>query len=253
MAENTPIPERVVVALNLLRHDIGILELAAHLAARKQAQLIAVYVEETNLIHLAELPFAMEIDRICAAERKVELSRLMRALRSSTEQIQEALYRLNERLRIDVSFRTVRGHFVSSVMSEIEQVDVVFLPKRTEAQRSIGSKKAAMYPIWVVFDGSEGAERALQMAAELVELESSQLYVALPTETGIKLETLKKQALHCCTSRADVRFVSVCPMDTQNLMRSMQRTGCRLLVVRRQDGDFSKAISEAVACPVVLV
>jgi nucleotide-binding universal stress UspA family protein len=253
MAENTPISERVVVALNLLRHDIGILELAAHLAARKQAQLIAVYVEETNLIHLAGLPFAVEIDRICAAERKVELPRVMRALRSSTEQIQQALYRLNERLQIDVSFRTVRGHFVSAILSEIEQVDVVFLPKRTEAQRNIGSKKSATYPIWVVFDGSEGAERALQMAAELVELESSRLYVALPAEAGIELETLKKHALHCCTRRVDVRFVSVYPMDTQNLMRSMQRTGCRLLVVKRQDSDFSKAISEAVACPVVLV
>src|SRR5690606_12485773 len=97
------------------------------------------------------------------------------------------------------------------------------------------SKKSATYPIWVVYDGSEGAERALQMAAELVELESSRLYVALPAEAGIELETLKKHALHCCTRRVDVRFVSVYPMDTQNLMRSMQRTGCRLLVVKRQD------------------
>jgi len=253
MAENTPVSERVVVALNVLRHDIGLLELAAHLAARKQAQLIAVYVEETNLLNLAELPFAVEVDRICAAERKVDLPRLMRTLRSSTEQIQQALDRLNERLQIDVSFRTVRGHFVSAVMSQIEQVDVVFLSKRPEPYRSSATKKISMYPIWVVFDGSKGAERALQMAVELAELESSRLYVALPAKTDTESEILRQLALKRCVQGAAVRFVTIYPFDAPNLLHSIRRTGCRLLVVKRQDGDLSKAISEAAACPVVLI
>ncbi|WP_077732576.1 hypothetical protein [Methylocaldum sp. 14B] len=253
MAEDAPISERVVVALNVLRHDIGILELAAHLAARKQAQLIAVYVEETNLINLAELPFAIEIDRICAAERKVDLPRLMRTLRSSTEQIQQTLYRLNQSLRIDVSFRTVRGHLVSAVMSQIEQVDVVFLPKRTEPYKRGVKKKISTFPIWVVFDGSMEAKRALRMSVELAELESSRLNVALPAETEAESEALKRLALESCVQSAAAQFVSVRPLDAPNLLRSMQRTGCRLLVVKRQNGDFSKAISEIVACPVVLV
>jgi nucleotide-binding universal stress UspA family protein len=253
MAENTSISERVVVALNVLRHDIGMLELAAQLAARKQAQLIAVYVEETNLINLAELPFAIEVDRICASERKVDLPRLMRALRSNAEQIQQTLDRLNERLQIDVSFRTVRGHFVSAVLSEIEQIDVVFLSK-SEPYRSNARKTTAIYPIWVVFDGSRGAERALQVAVELAELtESSLLHVVLPAKTDAESEALRQLALKCCVRSTAVHFVTVYPLDVSNLLRSMRRTGCRLLVVKREDGDLSKAISEAAACPVVLI
>jgi len=254
MAEDTPIPERVVVALNVLRHDIGILELAAHLAARKQAPLMAVYVEETNLIRLAELPFAMEIDRICAAERKIDLPRLMRALRSGSEQIQQTLDRLNERLQIDVSFRTVRGHFVSAVMSQIDRVDVVFLSRKTEFYKTrSAAQKASMLPIWVVFDGSRGAERALQIAVELAELESGRLYVALPAKTGAESEALKQSALSRGIHGGAVRFVTVYPFDAPNLLQSMRRTGCRLLVVTRQDGDLSRTVSEAAACPVVLI
>lgn len=253
MTEDTPLSERVVVALNVLRHDIGILELAAHLAARKKAQLMALYVEETDLINLAELSFAMEVDRICAAERKVDQLRLMRALRSSSEQVQQALYRLNERLQIDVSFRTVRGHFVSAVMSEIERVDVVFLSRRRGAFGSGTRQKSSASPIWVVFDGSKESERALQMAAELAELESGRLYIALPAKTDAESEALKRQTLKCCVQSTSVRFVTVHPFDASNLLHSMRRTGCRLLVVKRQDGDFSKAVSEATACPVVLV
>ncbi|HYE34008.1 universal stress protein [Methylocaldum sp.] len=253
MAEDAPISERVVVALNVLRHDMGMLELAAHLAARKQARLMAVYVEETNLINLAELPFAMEVDRICAAERKVDQLRLMRALRSRSEQVQQALYRLNESLQVDVSFKTVRGHFVSAVMSQIEQVDIVFLSRRCEAYRDSTTQKSSTCPIWVLFDGSRESERALQMAVELAELESSRLYIALPAKTDAESETLKRQTLKCCVQSASVRFVTVHPFDARNLLHSMRRTGCRLLVVKRQDGDLSRAISEAAACPVVLV
>jgi K+-sensing histidine kinase KdpD len=253
MTEDTPVSERVVVALNVLRHDIDVLELAAHLAARKQAQLVAYYVEETNLIHLAELPFAMEIDRFSATERKIDLPRMMRTLRTSTEQIQKTLYRLNERLHIDTSFRTLRGHFVSAVMSEIEQVDVVFLSRRTEPHKSRVAKKAAHYPLWVVFDGSAESARALRMAVDLALLESTSLCVALPAETDRESEALKRQVVECCVPNVAARFVSVHPFDASNLLRSMRHTGCRLLVIKRQNGGFNRAVSETIPCPVVLV
>lgn len=245
--------ERVVVALNVLRHDIDALELAAHLAAQKQVQLIAFYVEETNLIHLAELPFAMEIDRICATERKIDLPRMMRTLRAGTEQIQKTLHRLNERLHIETSFRTLRGHFVSAVMSEIEQVDVVFLSRRTAPHKSRVAKKAAQYPLWVAFDGSAESERALRMAVDLAVLESSSLCVALPAATELESEALKRRAVECCVPNVAVRFVPVYPFDASNLLRSMRHTGCRLLVIKRQNGGFNRAVSETIPCPVVLV
>ncbi|WP_054774730.1 hypothetical protein [Methylogaea oryzae] len=54
---------RILVALDATRHNPAALEAATLLAARTRAELLALFVEDLGLFHLAQLPFAMETGR----------------------------------------------------------------------------------------------------------------------------------------------------------------------------------------------
>jgi hypothetical protein len=246
---------RVVVALNLLRRDLEALELAADLAARRQAPLLALFVEDMNLANLSELPFAKEVGRISASERKLESLRLQRTVRAHAERIQRTLGHLTERLRIAVDFKTVRGHFMPTVFAEAGQVDILFLSRRTEAEippRRPLLRAAHLPPVWSVYDGSPESGRALRLALEFAGPDGSGLCVALPAESGAQFEALRRRALSLCTGNPP-RFFQTEPIDGAKLLRRIRQTGCRLLVVKRHDGEMLGIIADAAQCPVVLV
>lgn len=63
--------DRVLIALDANLRSLDALRLAAELAARLEAELLALFVEDVNLIRLAGLPFAREVDRSSAVERQL--------------------------------------------------------------------------------------------------------------------------------------------------------------------------------------
>jgi hypothetical protein len=263
MTEKDDAPARILVALTASRRDFRALELAASLAARKQAELLALFVEDINLFNLAELPFAKEIDRACAVERALDNLRLARAQKSRIDQIQQALDQLMERLRIQASFRVVRGQFVQAVLSAAEELDILFLCHKEAPADTVSDWCKSAYakprlqappPVWTMFDGSEGSKRALQMAAELATLGPCELCIALPAESGQAAAALRQGALQTLDGvKLFPNFVAIHTHDLDRLMRLLRQSSCRLLVVDRGAGETIKAVTEAAVCPVVLV
>jgi hypothetical protein len=249
--QESSIPARVVVALDALRRDLGVLELAAGLAARKRTPLLALLVEDANLFNLAGLPFSKEIDRYSGAERALNQLRILRVHRSRAEQVRRALERLNERLSIEVGFKTVRGHFGPGVLAEIAQIDILFLGRKAETPPKAGRGSEAP-PVWAVSDGSPDSQYAVRLAAELAAAEGCGLWVALAAETEADSELLRR-AVGACLAGATARLVPVQPFDSDRLLRRLHRTGCRLLVMKKRDGETVGDIADAAACPVVLV
>ena len=61
---------RILFALDPSRQNRAALERALTLAERLRAELIMLFVEDENLLHLVNLPFAREVHRISASERR---------------------------------------------------------------------------------------------------------------------------------------------------------------------------------------
>ena len=263
MTEKDEAPARILVALTASRRDFRALELAASLAAHKQAELLALFVEDINLFNLAELPFAKEIDRACAVERELDNLRLARAQKSRIDQIQQALDRLIERLQIQASFKVVRGQFIQAVLSAAEELDVLFLCHKEAPADMVSDWRKSVYsktqpsmprPVWTLFDGSEGSRRALRMAAELATLEPCELCIALPAKTDQEADALRRAASQTLAGASLFpSFVVIHPHDIERLLRLLRQSSCRLLVIDRGDGETIKAVTEAAVCPVALV
>ncbi|MDD4933449.1 MAG: hypothetical protein PHO89_08310 [Methylacidiphilaceae bacterium] len=163
-------------------------EAAAELAARFEAKLAYLFLEDINLLRLAELPFASEIGIDTACWRNFELSDLERSLRTLASHAEESLSSLAQRLHIPWSFQVLRG-IPSQALSEAAcSTDLVLLlrsqprvgiPTRAETlAREIVSRSGAavLYlsdgtpvqtPFGVVFSGTPSDLPTLRLVATL--------------------------------------------------------------------------------------
>lgn len=257
---------RIIVALNACRRDLGGLEIAAALAARKGCELEALFVEEVNLINVAELPFTKEVARCSGTEREIDQPRVSRAQRASLSQIQQAIDRLSEEQSVQASLRIVRGHFMRIALSIRDDVELLVLSRRGESAGGKsapasggfagfrGGAVAGEQPVWVIVDGTEGSFRALQAAQDIAAAQSVRLSAAVPGQRPDLAEEVRQRVTAAQRpTPPSLRVVALEPFDAPVLIRQIRQGGCRLLVVKREDGDWLEEVADAADFPVMLV
>jgi len=113
--EKTEAPEtRVVIGLDTSLVAREALSLAARLAASVDARLKGVFVEDENLLTLADLPFAREIS-LSGEIRSVDPERMLRAMKAQAESVRRTLARIAAEANVDWSFDVRRGRPLASL------------------------------------------------------------------------------------------------------------------------------------------
>ena len=82
---------QIVVALDASPSSLVLLEAAAELAARFHTELVGLFIEDANLIHLAGSPFLREVSRFSGTARQLGLEQLERQLRAQASQMRRVL------------------------------------------------------------------------------------------------------------------------------------------------------------------
>lgn len=191
---------RILVALDGSLHSQAALEAAAHLAGLLKAELIGVFVEDVNLLRLAQLPFAQEVRRFSATVERLELHHLRRQLRQLAAQAQADLEKAAENHALAFSFRVSQGPVSAEVLAAALEADLLALGRASHprpaglgstAQTAVSQTSRTVLlmrpgasldrPILVVYDGSPGADRALDIAAYLAR-ENGRLRLLLIAE-----------------------------------------------------------------------
>jgi nucleotide-binding universal stress UspA family protein len=185
----------IAVALDCSPHSRASLVAAAEMASRLRAELIGIFVEDINLLHMAGLPFIEEVRRYSATTGKLDPDQLERLLRLQARQACEMLQKTADALTIRHSFRVLRGMVPEELMSAAPEADILVLGRSGRSpscRKGLGStarsalnegKKtvllmrpgitAAEGPLLVLYDGSEGSMRALEVALEIAGPEST--------------------------------------------------------------------------------
>ncbi len=180
---------RVLVALDASPHSVAALEAAVDLAGRFQAELEALFVEDINLLRLAELPFAHELGSFSATRRRLDTAEMERQFRAQTVRIRRIFSSATRHSEISCTFRVSRGAVVPEVLRAATGTDVVILGRSgwsVVPRRRLGSTVRAILreapgmtlilqhgtrlepPVLVVYDGSPLGHKALETAATMV-------------------------------------------------------------------------------------
>ena len=176
---------RIMVAVDTSMHSLAALEAASELADALKAELVGVFVEDINLLHLAGLPFAREVRYLSRRDQPLHSVDMERELRVQAAQVRQALASVAARRQLRWSFRVLRGRVAAELLTAAQEADLLALGRTsgTSTRRvQLGATArivvaqaphavlllqhghAVCQPLQVVYDGSTGASRALATA-----------------------------------------------------------------------------------------
>ena len=247
--------KRILLAVSSI-HDLTPISTAITLAEQLQAQLETLFVEDINLLHLAELPFAQELDSISGELRPVTLSLMEQSLQAEVHRIRNTLVSTSQGKRVQWNLSVVRGNYFSEAMN-VSNVDILFMPGSKRV--SMAKKKACptdkprykSQPIFVYFNGNQESQRALVLANKMALSMNIELIVLLPEWT----DSLVATANTLIGANNRVRF-EVSASDIQSINNTVKSSGCSLLMMPRtivSDQPSTYLVSDSFECPLVLV
>lgn len=201
---------RILVALDGSGHSLAALDIAAALAAQLHAELEALFVEDADLLSLADLPCARVTSALLLETERTDRARMERQLRLQAARARANLQRHAGSLGIQATFRTVRGKVTAEVLAAAAEADLISLGKAgydapgwvrpgstlraaLEAGRPllvVESQARLGQGLLVSYDGSNAAMRALLLARDLAVRTDQRLNVLILTEEPMSAEFL---------------------------------------------------------------
>ncbi len=201
---------RILVALDVSEQSRAALEAAARLAEGLNAELVGLFVEDSDLLRMAELP----VTRLVGARGTGSLdpAMLRRAFKVQAAEARAALERTAEQWQIKWSFRIAQGSSAEAVVAEAGDFDLVALgrtsrpavrtaplgatARRTAMAASCSvlvsrSGKRAGCPLVALY---EGGVRALPLTAQLARVFACSLIVGVLADTPERAAALEGEA-----------------------------------------------------------
>lgn len=179
---------RILVALDASTHSLAALEAAVELAERVEAEIEGLFVEDINLMRLAQLPIAQQLSLPSGLRRRLDTAAIEQEMRAFAAEARQALEVAAERTNVQWSFRVVRGQVEVEMSAAAVEADLVVLDLAsrplTQYARLVSAAESAarlaprsvlllrgrpgpVEAVIVAYDGSEGAEKALAAAAQV--------------------------------------------------------------------------------------
>jgi nucleotide-binding universal stress UspA family protein len=208
--------QKIMVALDTSRGSLSALQNAVALADRLESEVIGVYVEDINLLRLAQFPFAREVNAFSHAPRPLESLELQRQLQSEAGQARRRLARLCGERGISWQFRVSRGSVAAELLAAAMDADLMIMGKtgrpllasgRTGGiTRKIVARRPGMTlvlqagalfasPVILVYDGSEPAKKAVDAAGHLTNVHDRKLTVLILAGTPDEARRLEWESL----------------------------------------------------------
>ena len=189
---------RIMVMLGSIEPDRATLETLSLLADRTSVEILGRFVD-IELLSLAELPIAREYCRLTHLERRLHMPDIERQFRVRARAARQALAEIAARFGSPLSFQTVRGELPILLREALEETDLMLFGAVRGALRMLDqpalthAARPSRQPVTVVYDGSDAARRALQVALQLGQNGSSPVCVIL---TAMRPEDLPSLSGH---------------------------------------------------------
>jgi hypothetical protein len=185
---------RIIINVDSGGFSSSIMESAVILASRLQANLCGLFIEDTELLQLANLPFTREVTLHTAIIRDMSSSSMERNLNAIASQMRLTMEELARISNVGCSFRTVRGPRLESIIRESEDYQLILMmPKKRliESRRHVASTDKN-HPIILFYDGSLQAQRAVNVIKSMDNGPHIKHLLVLTTGQAVEDELLEQ-------------------------------------------------------------
>lgn len=179
---------RIMLALDALNCETPLIEAAARIAAKLEAELDALFVEDDDVYTVADLPFAREISLSSAREHEISGKRVEQTLRGLSRDAEQ-------RFGAVIRSRRLRGHFEvrrarrQDVLSDAAlHVGLLLLQprERTFVRLRVVDERPAR--VFVLCAATPASHRALELGARLAHADHGLLEVVVAGGLGAPLQ-----------------------------------------------------------------
>jgi len=269
--------QRILVAVDGSEHSLAALEAACSLAAQLHAEIEALFVEDDDLLRLAELPCARVLSTLLMEPEPTDRDRMERLLRLLAARSQEALQRHSVALGVRARFRSVRGRVVAELQAAAGEADLLSLGKAGHGQSGLAGPgstlRAALdagrpvlvverrprvgHGLLAVYDGSTGSARALATAAEIAAGTGQELTVLILGHAAA-MDALSREAVEIVARHGtSPRLTFSWAQPVIAIPAAVRRVRPALVVLSTGEGDRSEEragpLIKAIDCPLLLV
>jgi nucleotide-binding universal stress UspA family protein len=193
--------KRILVAVDASQANRSLVQAANMLANKLDAELQALFVEDINLLQLAELPLAREMTYGSTTARQLSLPELEKQLHAQVARVRQFVEDTARLSNTKVSFNVARGQIETELCSAAQGSDLLIVGKNTQLTRyseKLGriSQEIISHadcnilllqhgselglPVVVLFDGSQASQSALRLGMQLAKDDHDQLVVIYP-------------------------------------------------------------------------
>jgi nucleotide-binding universal stress UspA family protein len=274
-----PTIRRILVAVDASLHSLAALEAASALADALKAELVGIFVEDINLLHLAALPFAREVRYLSSLDRPLDRASMERELRIQAEQVRQMLAEVAGRRQIRWSFRVVRGQVVAELLTAAQEADLMALGRASWASTRrvrLGTTAREVVtqallpvlilqhghticpPVQLVYDGSPGAKRALATASHMASISGGHLTVTVVAATAEGAQRFQEEVDgRLQTQQIKGHYYQLVSPAAEVLAKALHTAGGGTLIISADNpllaGEGLPTLLDAVDCAVLLV
>ena len=270
---------RIAVAIDSSAHATAALEAAAALAAQLRAELEGIFVRDIELTRLAALPVGREIQFLTGRGRDFTAAALAAQNREQEVSARRAIATAAARAHVAHAFRVAHGQVAVEVISAAGNADLLILgigstspggrarlgdTARAAAEcapRSVLISKPGTRLVGaplVCYEGSEGAQRALEAAVRILGARETGLAVLIISEDIDEAAILRREVEdRLSLLRVQPRFLHSAHPAPDQMCQLANESGADVLVIAADSeviaGPQRLQILESVVCPVLLV
>lgn len=255
---------RIIVGLDTSLVTRDALGLAARLAASVDARLKGIFVEDENLLNLAELPFAREIS-FSGEIRELDTERMLRAMKAQAESARRMLARIASEAHIDWSFYVRRGRPLAALAEHAVEDDTLVIRSVGTGSREVGrtvraATREARADVLLVARGASVKSALLPPAPSM----RGTLQLPPPGRPVAAVDDGSSPGEACCAfaetlaGRIGAPFMRLGArgLSPADLATAARQGGVGILVVDAAwlgDDDDAARLSAAAGCPVLLL
>jgi len=276
--EPKPVSHRIVIAFDSMAAAHA-LEAATDLAARLKAELEGLFVEDENMMRIAELNLGRVYDALSGSHRQADANAMAQMVRGEAARIRQALAAQAARAHVAHSFRIVRGMLERELTLAAETADLVVL---SLASRSVGARvradiawltavEHALKPVLVIRPGARLSGRAMVLyddPARGAELLSTAVRLIAGGEGALTVLLVARDEPRAAALRARAEadlarlglgaaFRRVADFALDDICALLGQADAGTFVIRADHpalaGAGIAALLERVSCPVLVV
>ena len=249
--------DHILVSLRLDSYSTLIMRQIVVLAEKLNANLCGMFVEDSDLLSIASLPFSREVVFPAANVRKLDSAAMLRQMHSHAEKLRQMMAEYARLSNVACSFRTAAGSVIEKVLGESSDFQLIILvPEKYSSRRKVQAENTGQLinPVVLFYDGSSQAKKSVRVIHSLIENNDLRHLKVLTTHTDYELSA--RQYLKLLSVKVDFIHIDHYSINDIISMFSTDKPGLMILPLEKElmeQGRDIKYLLDTLSCVLLLV